>query len=168
MAWRSRDVPSGWTVFLAWFPPVPLRSQFAFGNGTYDEKILQEGEGLFRTQVVLMLFGCLAWMLYATRAGSVEVFVANLHDFLHTMAAFSVLYQRSIIPFSCGWYAVVRRWSIPSSRDNSWNNRDSNCLPWSVVMRAGTPNLEIHEPMSAEATVLACMSSIAMASGQRV
>jgi len=31
---------------------------------------------------------------------------------------------------------------------------------------AGTPSLKIHDPMSADTTELACMSSIPMASGQ--
>lgn len=44
-------------------------------------------------------------------------------------AAFSVRCQRSICPFDCGWYAVVRILLMPSFFVSASNNDDSNCLP---------------------------------------
>lgn len=82
--------------------------------------------------------------------------------------AFSVRCHRSIIPFACGWYAVVRIFSIPILFMMFLNNSDSNCLPWSHVMRSGHPKRDIHPSYITFATVSAVMFSTGNASGQRV
>ena len=72
------------------------------------------------------------------------------------------------MPFAAGWYAVVlvridpRRWVISLQR------ADSNWAPRSVVIVDGMPNREIHPLRNAWAVVLAVMSDIGNASGQRV
>lgn len=79
--------------------------------------------------------------------------------------ALRVRWNLSMIPLDCGWYGVVLRWVIVV---NSRNRADSNCLPRSVVILIGTPNREIQPETKWRATVLAVMSDIGMASGQRV
>lgn len=85
----------------------------------------------------------------------------------HIMAAFTVLCRRSIMPLAAGWYAIVRnRWALASC-SNETKMRDSNCLPWSVVILAGVPNRQIHPSTNARYIVVASISFIGTASAQR-
>ena len=71
------------------------------------------------------------------------------------------------MPFAAGWYAVIRK--CVASIALIWlNNLDSNCLPWSMVMRAAVSNQDIQPLMKVFATVSASMLAIGKASGQRV
>ena len=56
---------------------------------------------------------------------------------------------------------------MPSNRHNSLNNFDSNCRTLSNVILKGTPKRDIHVERRVEATVVAFISTMGMASGQR-
>ena len=57
---------------------------------------------------------------------------------------------------------------MPKREFNSWKSSDSNCRPWSVVTRSGTPNLTTHVEMKRMATVAESMSCSENASGHLV
>ena len=56
---------------------------------------------------------------------------------------------------------------MPSIRHSSLKRLDSNWRPWSVVIFAGTPKRAIHVERRAEEAVVASISGIGVASGQR-
>ena len=62
----------------------------------------------------------------------------------------------------------MRFLTIPNWSHKPSHNLDSNWAPLSVVIVAGVPKRAIHLLKKASATVLARISTIGMASGQRV
>lgn len=83
-------------------------------------------------------------------------------------AAFRVLWKRSTKPFASGWYVVVCILWIPNNFENSAKRLDSNCVPWSVVIVCGIPNLHMNCSNNVTATVCAVMLRIGYASGHLV
>ena len=83
-------------------------------------------------------------------------------------AALRRRWNRSTIPFDCGWYGVVKICSIPSSLQKLDQRVLVNWVPWSVVIVDGAPNRAIHAVTKAVRQVSAAMLDRGMASGHLV
>ena len=83
-------------------------------------------------------------------------------------AAFKRRWNRSTIPFDCGWYGVVKICSIPSSLQKLDQRVLVNWVPWSVVIVDGAPKHTIQAVTKALRQVSAEMLDRGIASGQWV
>lgn len=126
----------------------------------------RSGEPWTNSAAVAPISGLKAHLSPSSTIGSlVAHFVGSLSDI---NADFNVLWKRSINPLAWGWYGDVLMCWVPSVWLSSWNSVLSNCRPWSVDTRSGTPKRDIHDDINAFATVFAVISAIGIASGQRV
>jgi hypothetical protein len=75
---------------------------------------------------------------------------------------------RATKPLDWGWYAVVSTCWIPRRRRALFHVPEVNCVPLSVVIVAGRPNLAIHELMTASRQAAAAVERSGTASAHRV
>ena len=84
------------------------------------------------------------------------------------MAAFSILWSRSTMPFASGMYAIVWWMEVPSSHPSCVQSCDVKEVPRSEVMCSGMPNLEIQPESRAAVQEAVVVSGIGTASGHLV
>lgn len=82
----------------------------------------------------------------------------------HIIAALSILWHRSTNPFAAEWYAVVWISFAPINCIRDVKSRDSNWLPWSVVIVSGEPKRATQLSEKARQIVSASISRSEMAS----